>query len=121
MCYENCYLEKMGIPSFIGILAGENKFDIWTCSNCWTCQAVCPASLPLMELKWNLQQNTAPPPSYAAALKNILQCGYCLPIEPEEINPFRLDEGLEPIRTAQPDMIAAVLQTKPSWPDQSRK
>jgi len=35
---------------------------------------------------------------------------YCLPIEPEELNPFRLDEGFEPVTLASPHIITALLQ-----------
>ena len=112
ICYENCYLEQMGIASFIRLPLQEDASSIWTCSNCWTCQDICPVNIPLMELKWQLQQMIETPPSYAASLENIALCGYCLQIDPEELNPFRLDDGLEPLILASSNIIATLLQTK---------
>lgn len=112
VCIENCYLEQMGIPSFVHLPGEEDPSSIWICSNCWTCQDVCPADIPLMELKWQLQRTIQPPPNYAASLENILLCGYCLQIESEELNQFRLDIGLEPVTLASPNTIASILQRK---------
>ena len=111
ICYENCYLEQMGIPSFVRLPLQKDASSIWTCSNCWTCQDICPVGISLMELKWQLQQTIEPPPSYGASLENILLCGYCLPIDPDELNPFRLDDGLEPVTLASSNVIAILLQT----------
>ena len=112
ICKDNCYLEQMGISSFVHLPLEGDASSIWICSNCWTCQDICPVDIPLMELKWQLQRTIKPPPSYAASLENIILCGYCLQIEPEEINPFRLDDGLEPVSLASSDTIATLLKIK---------
>lgn len=112
VCYENCYLEQMGIASFVHLPLEGDASSIWICSNCWTCQDICPVGIPLMELKCQVQQKLEPPSSYKASLENILLCGFCLPIEPEELNPFRLDDGLEPVTLVSSNTIATLLQTK---------
>lgn len=109
ICYENCYLQQIGIPSFVGLLFDEDAADLWTCSNCWTCQDSCPAGIPLMELKWQMQQKIQAPPVYAAALANILKCGYCLPVDPDDINPYRIDDGLDPLILAPKAIIEMLL------------
>lgn len=111
-CYENCYLEQMGISSFVRLPFYEDASSLWTCSNCWTCQDTCPAGIPLMELKWQLQRTVEAPPIYTASLENILKCGYCFPIYPEDINSFRIDDGLDPLTLASPETIAILLQNK---------
>jgi hypothetical protein len=65
-----------------------------------------------MEIKWRVQQTVEPPPAYAKSLENIRIYGYCLPIEPEQFNSFRLDDGLEPIILASPNKIASLLCIK---------
>ena len=112
LCYENCYLEQMGISSFVRLPLQDDDAGIWNCSNCWTCHDICPAGIPLMDLKWEIQQTLEPPSRYMASLQNIFVCGYCLPIEPDDINPFRLDDGLEPITLADTMIVAALLQIK---------
>jgi ferredoxin len=102
-------LQQIGIPSFVGLLFDEDAADLWTCSNCWTCQDSCPAGIPLMELKWQMQQEIQAPPVYAAALANILKCGYCLPVDPDDINPFRIDDGLDPLILAPKAIIEMLL------------
>jgi hypothetical protein len=49
------------------------------------------------------------PPVYAAALANILKCGYCLPVDPDDINPFRIDDGLDPLILAPKAIIEMLL------------
>ncbi|MGI5922030.1 MAG: 4Fe-4S dicluster domain-containing protein [Syntrophomonadaceae bacterium] len=112
LCYDNCYLEQLGIPSFARLARGENASALWTCSNCWTCQDICPAGVPLMAAKWQLQQKSRPPRVYSASLTNILNCGYCLPIDPEDINTFRTDDGLDPLTLASAATIATLLQNE---------
>jgi heterodisulfide reductase subunit C len=102
----------MGIASFVRLPLEEDATNIWTCSNCWTCQDICPAELPLMELKCKVQQTIEPPSIYAASLANILKYGYCLPVDPDDINSFRIDDGLEPLTLAPPATIATLLQNK---------
>ncbi|HEX3011513.1 MAG TPA: hypothetical protein VHQ70_05660 [Syntrophomonadaceae bacterium] len=110
LCLENCFLEKTGIPSFICFVRDEDTSHIWTCSNCWTCQDLCPAHINLLEIKWHLQQTFEPPSSYKASLINILNCGYSLPVDPEDMNPFRTEDGLEPVILASPEIIKTLLQ-----------
>lgn len=110
ICYDNCYLEQREIPSFVRVIFQEDADTLWTCSNCWTCQDSCPIGIPLMELKWQLQQGVQSPPIYTASLANILKCGYCLSVDPNEINPFRLDDGLDPLTLAPPATIEVLLQ-----------
>lgn len=112
ICYENCYLEQMGIPSFVRLLVQEDAASLWTCSNCWNCQDSCPVGIPLMELKWQMQQEVQSPPVYTASLANILKCGYCLPVDPDDINSFRIDDGLDPLTLAPPITIGVLLQDK---------
>jgi ferredoxin len=112
VCYENCYLEKIGIPSFVRLLFNDDTAGSLTCSNCWTCQDVCPADLPLMDLRREMRGNVDPSPMYDAALANILKCGYCFPIYPEDINSFRTDDGLDPLTLASPATIAFLLQNE---------
>lgn len=112
ICSDNCFLEQIGIRSFINLPLNGDTSCIWNCSNCWTCQDICPVNIPLMEIKWQEQQKNEPPPAYAQSLENIFLYGYCLPVNPEEINSFRLDDNLEPIRLASPGTIAALLSPR---------
>jgi ferredoxin len=112
VCYDNCYLEHMGIPSFVRLLVHEDTASLWTCSNCLTCQDSCPAGIPLMELKWQMQQEVKSPPLYTASLANIRKCGYCLPVDPADINSFRIDDGLDPLTLAPLATIDVLLQNK---------
>jgi len=102
----------MGISSFVRLPLHDDATGIWNCSNCWTCHDICPVGIPLMDLKWQIQQTLEPPSKYKASLQNILRYGYCLPIEPDDMNPFRMDDGLEPITLADTTIIAALLRIK---------
>lgn len=109
-CLGICFLEKMGIDSFVKVRLQENTGSIWNCTNCWNCQEICPAGINLMEIKWQMQQGVEPPESYAASFKNILLCGYCLLVEPDDLNVFRQDDDLEPITLASQETITTLLQ-----------
>lgn len=97
-CQESCYLENKGIRSFASVpLEGADQVNIWMCSNCWVCQDQCPQGVPLMEYKKQLQRQRPKPYGWAEGIRLIAQCGFCLPIDLDSLNEFRVEVGLEPI------------------------
>lgn len=111
-CYNSCFIEELGLISFVSYTFNNDKDGLWTCCNCWTCQDGCPQNIPLMQLKWDLQRCEVTPPALLASFNNIELCGYCLPVDEEDINAFRTDIGLDPITIAPDGIITLLLNSK---------
>ncbi|MDD3890280.1 MAG: hypothetical protein PHT79_11825 [Syntrophomonadaceae bacterium] len=105
ICLQECFLQKLGINSFVSLPASDDPDGLWICCNCWICQEHCPVTLPLMNIKWQLQRNQQPPAFFERVLENIKACGHCIAIDEEEINDFREDIGLDAITLPESSII----------------
>jgi heterodisulfide reductase subunit C2 len=110
ICYDNCLLEQMGFTAFVSLPFRNDASGLWICCNCWSCQECCPAGLPLMSLKWSLQRAENTPAQLMEAFNLIQKCGYCLPVEQEDLNPIRTEIGLEPISIPSAAIITILLE-----------
>lgn len=112
ICYQSCFLNNLGLTSFVSYSFKDDIEGLWTCCNCWTCQDNCPENIPLMVLKWQLQRSEEAPPRLLEAFTHIQACGYCLPVDSEDTNSFRMDIGLDSITLAPNTIVATLLEGK---------
>lgn len=109
-CQENCFIEGAGFESLTSFVSGDspNKDLAWVCANCWLCQENCPQGVKIMEVKYAWQRQLEPPKAIDIGTANIINCGYCLPIDLDLIE-ARVDQGLNGFELLGPEVIAYLL------------
>lgn len=109
LCAQVCMVERLGGRSIASFLNGREQYSPWLCSSCWSCQEVCPESIDIHQLMLEKRREKEAPEGYRRSLRNILECGYSLPLN-EEINQNRRSYGLGPVELIPQGWIKSLLR-----------